>query len=187
MTSEWPWTLDWQKYPVYIKYLPPRSKFSVHFTLWQAKVVENRQIGDAPNDLRLILNNYTLYILSTYPWGPNVCRFCSTTSYFQDTRLLEIRNFENVPIEMWLRNLKKYLIYTNYPQYSNLGKFCCTTFPFRDTRLSKSEIPRMTSKWPWTLGSQKYLAYTKYLPPGPKVSSPSLYDSRFQDTIKVGN
>ena len=64
MTSEWPWTLQGQKYLAYTEYFTPEAQILVRFALYDQpflrytwyKVVENQNIGNAPNDLRLNLN-----------------------------------------------------------------------------------------------------------------------------------
>ncbi len=103
MTSKWPWTLISQKYPVYIKYLPQTSKFlfvSLCDQLFlRYKVVKNRQNQKCTEwpetDLEHLAIKNTLNILNFRP-------FCSTTSRFQDTMLLTIKNFENVPNDLRL-------------------------------------------------------------------------------------
>ena len=76
MTSEWRWTLNSQKYPVYAKYL----------------LLEMGKIENVLNDLRMTSNTeqskvsckYIIAAYAAYPRGPDFASFVSTTSHFQD-------------------------------------------------------------------------------------------------------
>ena len=87
----------------------PEFQISSHFPLrasaFEYKVVDNRKCTKwTRNDLEHLTVKSTLYILNTWNYFRvlNFCPFCSTTRRFQDTRLLKIGNFRNVPDDLRL-------------------------------------------------------------------------------------
>ena len=98
MTPEWSWTLNSQKYPVYMKYLPPRAKYWSILLYGQPfsryKVAENRKFRKCTEwpqtDFEILTVISTSYTLSNYPRGPNLDPFCSMASHFQDIRFTKI-------------------------------------------------------------------------------------------------
>ncbi len=72
MTSDWPWTLNCQKYPVYTEYLPPRPKFSsvlLYNPLFSRyKAVENQKCTNWPwTDLSKVPVPCMHWVLSARP------------------------------------------------------------------------------------------------------------------------
>ncbi len=99
MPSEWPWILNSQKYPVYIKYLPPRFKFlslSLYDQLFSRyKVVKNRKIRKCTDWSQTDLEYLTI---KKYPFF----RFALRPAVSEMQGLLKVENFGNVPNDLRL-------------------------------------------------------------------------------------
>ncbi len=84
MTSEWPWTLQGQKYLTYTEYFIPQAQILVRFALYDQpflrytwyKVVENQEHRKCTKwpqtEFEHLMVKSTLNALSTYPRGPNI-------------------------------------------------------------------------------------------------------------------
>ncbi len=190
MTSEkWPWTLNSQKYPVYITCQPLKSILFLSVSLYDQlfsrhKVdFENWKFTKWPEtDFIYLTMKNTVYIYQVPTTEPQifVC-FALRPSIvkIQGCWKWEISHMYQMTPD-WYRILTvKSTSYTAIsiitPEVQIWVRFGLQPFSrFQDTRLSrllkfekKIEMYQMTSKWPWTLNSQKYLAYTKYLLPRP--------------------
>ncbi len=89
MTSEWPWTLNIQKCPAYIKYLSRCPNFCQIFHSKTNYFQETRffkigKIRNTPNDIRLYVTiKNTLCILTTYHRDPNFHPFALWPAVFK--------------------------------------------------------------------------------------------------------
>ncbi len=143
MTSEWPWTLNCRKYPVYTEYLLPGPKFSsvsLHDQpLARYKVVKRSEMHwMTQNDLEHLTVKCTLYTLHNYPRGRNSHPFCSTTSRFRDSRLSERKWTKWPQADLEHVTVKSILYALNtYPWDPHFHPFCGTTSHFQDTGLQK--------------------------------------------------
>ena len=80
MTSDWAWSLNCHKYPVYTEYLPQSPNVCMFYsTASRFQDTRLSKITNAPNDLRLTLNTLTvkstLYTLTTCPEAQISLRF----------------------------------------------------------------------------------------------------------------
>ncbi len=107
ITPKWPWTLHGQRYPIYVLEIYRCLKFHPIFLCDQPflryKIVDNWKCTKLPqNGLEPLTVKSTLYPLNAIYRGPNFCLCHSTASHFQDTMLLKIGKFGNVPNDLRL-------------------------------------------------------------------------------------
>ncbi len=120
MTSESPLTLNSQKYP--------GNNFGpFHFTTNHFSDTKSSKLGNAPNNLRLVLNTVKGTLQAPVYLTRTNCRpLCSTASRFRDKRLSKIGN---ATYDLGLTNIKraKSTLYTlsTYPKCPFLSVSLC--------------------------------------------------------------
>ena len=136
MTSDWAWSLNYQRYPEYTKYLPMKPKFpSVSLYVQpfaRHKIVSNRK---CTGWLQIDLGHLAVKgALNTYPkFHP----FCCISSHVI-TRLSNIRMYWMTWEWPWTLSCQKYHVHTEYlapmPKFSSVSLLGQS---FRDTWLRK--------------------------------------------------
>ncbi len=180
-SNKWSWSLQGQRYLIYVLLVSPSLKFHPIFHWDQAfsryKVVNKRKCTKWPqNDLEhLVKRIYPVYI-KYQPQRYNFFPFHSTDSCFQDTCLSKVGKIwswtlknQNCPI------CTKYL--TPRPNFSSVLLY---NPPFFQPEIS--EMYRMTSDWFWNLNSQTYLIWLSIYPRGLNLGPFCSTTSRFRDT-----
>ena len=117
MTTNWTWTLNSQKYPVYTKYLPQRPKFALcHFTNCCFQDISSPKIRNILNDPKLSLNtqqlqlHYIHWILT--PGAQIVVRFAPQLAVSKIQGCQKSEMHQMTPNRTWTLNSQKYPVYT---------------------------------------------------------------------------
>ena len=192
MISDWSWTLNNKKYPIW--YLPPETQISIPFPptscFQDTRLLKIVNIRNAPNDIRpWTLNNNkrpgrldallghlldkripVRYKLSSTKIAENLSQ--------SRHKVIKMEMHHMTPNWPWTLNSDKYSVCTkDLPLSADiLVYFAVWTLVFKIQGPQKSELHWMTPTEIWTLNSQKYPIYTKYLPQTLKFWSVLLYD-----------
>ena len=181
ITSEWHWTLNCQKYPVYTEYLPLRPKYfhslcctTSHF--WDVRLQKFGKCTEWPqNDLKHLTVESTLYTLDTYPWGPNFVRFTLQPVVFEIQSCYKLEMHQITSEWPWtLPKVHCIRTLNTYPRGRNFNPFCCTTSHFRDTRLQKMGNARNDLRMTLNTSLSKFPICIECLSLRPKFHSVSL-------------
>ncbi len=142
MTTNRTWTLNSQRYPVYVKYLPHRPRvwsvlmYDQRFRRY--KVVKIVECTESPQtEFEHLTVKSTLYSLNTYSTGLQFGPFCCTSSCFRETRLSKIwkcTEWQQTEFEHLKVRKVSCIHQILYPWDQNFDPFCSQVFKIQGTR-----------------------------------------------------
>ncbi len=163
MIPNWNWTLNSQKYIIYISTLytlntyPSGPNFGPFRSTSRFRNTRSSKIGNASKtpklnfEQSLVTVKNTLYTLNTYPWGvPNFGPFRHMTCRFQDTGSPKIRMHRISPNWTW-NLIQKYSVCNKYlpPEAQMLVRFALRPAVFKIQGRRKLEMHQMIPNWTW--------------------------------------
>ncbi len=168
MASEWPWTLNCQKYPACTKYLTSSIKFCsilLYNPFWDTlslSIIENT------STLRDLAQHWTpvkttIYNPKSLPQRPIFLPVSHYDLQFSRYKVVENRNAQNDLEQVMVKSSCVHYTLSTDRRGASFDPFRSTSSHFRYIRL-KIGMHRMTSGWPRTFNDHKYPIYTKYLP-----------------------
>ena len=163
-----PWTLEGQRYPIYMLQLPPESQISLHFAIWLAIL-----------GLQAILRQVH-WVTQKWPWaleGRRLSIYIWSILLYGELRAILRHVYRMTP---WTPEGQRYPIYMlqlhvrGGPPESQISLHFAEWLAILELQAVLRLVHWMTSKWLWALEGQRLPIYMWQLPPPPSTKSQSL-------------